>query len=66
MRNGPGGGFGRRAIARRRSAVLHYDAINARGISSPQNCPEIVRILDAVEDDEQRGPEAPRTSSSTL
>src|SRR5205085_8604837 len=40
-------------VARGGSAALDYHAIHARGIRSPENRPEVVRILDAIEHDDQ-------------
>jgi hypothetical protein len=51
---GSGRGFGCRAVERRRAARLPDYAVCPSRVSRPQNRADIVRILDAVEHDDQR------------
>jgi len=54
MRQRAGRGLGRSTTARRRSAILNDHAIDAGRISGPQYRAEVLRIFDAVEDNDQR------------
>ena len=56
--------LGRGAAERRRPPALHHDAVDAGGVGRPQDRAEVVRILDAVEHDDQRGP--PRAAHQIL
>jgi hypothetical protein len=50
-----GGGLGGCAVERRGPPLLHYDAMRARGIDRAQDRANVVRILDPVEHDDERG-----------
>ena len=64
----PGRRLGGDAVERRGVARLPHDAVRAGGIDGPQDRADVVRILDAVEHDDQRRRRrgAPSTSSATL
>src|SRR6188474_652657 len=54
VRNGAGGRFGHGATKCRRPAVLNDYSVDTGSVGSPENCADVLWILDAVEDHEQR------------
>jgi hypothetical protein len=56
MRYSSGRRFGSSTTKRRGSATLHDHAVGSGSINGPQDRPEVVRVLDSVEYNEQRRP----------
>jgi hypothetical protein len=56
MSYGSGRRLGSSTTERRRSATLHDHPVGSGSICRPQDRPEVVRVFDAVEYNEQRRP----------
>jgi hypothetical protein len=56
MSYGSGRRFGGSTTKRRRSATLHDHPVGSSSICRPQDRPEVVRVFDSVEYNDQRRP----------